>query len=475
MAKIIEKSEIQGLCSAEKSVVIDMLQEQNLLLQEQVNRLKARLKKLEDQNSKNSNNSSKPPSSDINKPKKTTSSKKKSGKKSGGQPGHKGHYLKQSESPDKIVKLEVSDCENCGKDLSKVKSVIKTRQEFEIPPPKMIVTEYQAESKDCNCGYTTTACFPDEITHITQYGVRAKGLMAYINQYHYVPCDRVSQFFEMVYSHKVSTGTVINAVNNLGNRLTGLDEQIKDFLSQSKIGHTDETSMSISGTKSWLHTVGNKKAAHFAFHEKRGVKATEDIGILPKFKGTLIHDHWKSYFLYKECLHALCNAHHIRELRFIYENHNMKWANNLLDLLVKINDHKQTHIDSGKTKFSKYFLDRYSQEYDNILVKAKKEHTRRVTKDSKNLLKRLINFKKETLFFMYDFEVPFTNNLAERDFRMAKVKQKISGCFRSLLGAENFCKIRNLLVTAKKNDRNIFGMIQKALQETITLDELLEA
>ena len=474
MKKIVKKEEIRELTSAEKTFLIDMLQEKNNLLEEQVKRLNARLKQLEDQKSKNSRNSSKPPSSDQNKPKKTTSSKPKSNKKPGGQPGHKGHYLKKSDNPDETVRLEVSSCDNCGQDLSKVKSTIETRQEFEIPPPQILVTEYQAESKDCKCcGYTTTACFPEHITHITQYGIRARSLMAYINQYQYIPYDRASQFFGTVYGHRVSPGTIVNAVDTLANRLTGLDEQIKEFLANSKLNHADETSMKVLGKKKWLHTVGNEKAGHFAFHENRGKKATLDIGILPEFKGTLVHDCWKSYFLY-ECEHALCNAHHIRELRFIYENHNMKWANKMLGLLIDINKHKHKEMDNGKTKLSKKTLDEYNQKYDNILAKARKEHAKHATKDSSNLLKRLTNYKEEVLLFMYDFSVPFTNNLSERDFRMAKVKQKISGCFRSLVGAKNFCLIRNLLVTAKKNNRNVFDMFQQSLREIISLDELLE-
>ena len=474
MKKAVKKEEIREMTSTEKAFLIDILQEKINLLQEQVHRLNAKLKNLEDQKSKNSKNSSKPPSSDQNKPKKTTSSRPKSDKKPGGQPGHKGHHLKKRAKPDEIIRLEVSSCDNCGNDLSKVKSAIEARQEFEIPPPKILITEYQSESKDCKCcGYTTSACFPEHITHITQYGIRAKSLMVYMNQYQYIPYDRASQFFETVYGHRVSAGTIVNAVSALANRLQGLDKQIKDFLVNSKLNHVDETSMSISGKKKWLHTVGNKNAAHFAFHQNRGVKATQEIGILPEFKGTLVHDCWKSYFLY-ECEHALCNAHHIRELRFMYENHNMKWANKMLEFLVNTNYHKHRHLDDCKVKFSKKILDAYNQKYDDIIAAAKKEHARHATKDSSNLLKRLINYNQETLLFMHDFTVPFTNNLAECDFRMAKVKQKISGCFRSLVGADNFCLIRNLLVTAKKNNKNVFDMFQQSLLEIISLDDLLE-
>ena len=297
--------------------------------------------------------------------------------------------------------------------------------------------------------------------------------MAYMNQYQYIPYDRASQFFETIYGHRVSPGTIVNAVDTLANRLTGLDTQIKEFLANSKINHADETSMKVVNKKKWLHTVGNEKAGHFSFHQNRGSKATQDIGILPEFNGILMHDCWKSYFLY-ECEHALCNAHHVRELKFIYENHNMKWADKMLGLLIDINQHKHEELNNGKTEFTEKILDEYNQKYDDILAKARKEHAKHATKDSSNLLKRLTNYKQEALLFMHNFSVPFTNNLSERDFRMAKVKQKISGCFRSLVGADNFCLIRNLLVTAKKNNKNVFDMFQKSLREIISLDELLE-
>jgi len=348
MKKTLTKEVIRELGSAEKTIVIEMLQEQVNLLKEEVSRLKTKMKNLEGQIAKNSNNSSKPPSSDTKKPNKTTSSRKKSDKKPGGQPGHKGHHLAMKATPDETVVLSVDECKNCGNDLKGIANNIESRQVFEIPEPKFIVTEYQAESKGCKCcGYTTTACFPDGITHTAQYGKRARSLMVYMNQYQFVPFDRASQFFEAIYGHKVSPGTIVNAVDALAARLDNLDNEIKEALANAEVVHCDETSLSVSGTKHWLHTVGNEKLAHYALHPKRGVQATQDIGILPGFTGTMIHDHWKSYFVYEDSEHALCNAHHLRELRFINEHHNMKWAGTISSLLVYINEHKKKHSQSG--------------------------------------------------------------------------------------------------------------------------------
>jgi len=231
MKKIIERTKISELGGAEKTILIEMQQEQILLLKEKTKRLEKRLKEIEGKLSKNSRNSNKPPSSDTKKIKKTTSSKKKSDKSPGGQPGHKGNNLAMSKTPDEIIKLEISECKHCGNNLQQVKSNINRRQEFEIPKPTIWVTEYQSESKDCKCcGYTTTACFPKHITHTTQYGVRAKSLMVYMNQYQFLPYDRASQFFKAIYNHKISPGTVVNAVGALANRLNKLDVQIKTLL-----------------------------------------------------------------------------------------------------------------------------------------------------------------------------------------------------------------------------------------------------
>jgi len=393
--------DIDNLSSAEKSTVIMMLQEQNLLQKEKIKRLEARLKDLEGKAKKNSRNSSKPPSSDINK-KKTTSSKKKSNKSKGGQPGHVGKNLEMVKEPDEIIRLPVSECGNCGKDLKNAKPTINFRQEFEIPEPKMLVTEYQSESKSCNCGYTTSACFPEGITHITQYGPRAKSLMVYMNQYQFIPYDRASQFFETVYGQKISPGTIVNAVEALAINLNNLDEQIKNMLSKKNIAHCDETSLSVNGNKQWLHTVGTDKLTHYALHEKRGKKATEDIGILPSFKGIMVHDHWKSYFSYTSSIHALCNAHHIRELRFFNENHNMKWAAKMSNLLIQIKEDKDAAIVKGKDEFSNWFIKKYNSKYDEILIESHKEQSRRGTKDSHNCVlpvkqPRSVQFRYVTL------------------------------------------------------------------------------
>ena len=268
-------------------------------------------------------------------------------------------------------------------------------------------------------------------------------------------------------------GTIVNAVNTLSERSEAVDIDIKNLLTKSTLVHCDETGVNMGGDKQWLHTVGNRQLTYYAIHEKRGRQATEAIGILPKFSGTMIHDHWKSYFTYKDNRHGLCNAHHLRELRFIYEHQEIKWAKKISALLIGINAHKEKLQSKNKPQFSKRQLEEYHQTYDKILSNAVREQARRGTIDSHNLLKRLKNYKAAVLLFMTDFNVPFTNNLSEQDLRMNKVKQKISGCFRSKTGGDNFCRIRSVISTAKKNKKNIFNILQKAFQEIISADFLL--
>lgn len=480
MRKRENKTDVSHLDDADKTAMIHLLQEQNNLLKEKYSRLEKRFKILEGRLAKDSSNSSKPPSSDTRRPKnkkgsvkKTTSSRQKTGKSPGGQVGHKGSHLKMSATPDEVILFSVTTCAHCHSHLKHAKSEIEKRQEFDIPDPKLWVKEYQTERKYCKkCGYTTYACFPDTITHKTQYGARARSLMVYLSEYQLIPFARASEFFETIYNHKVSPGTIVNAVNALSMRLESVESQIKELLSNSLLVHCDETGVNINGDKRWIHTVGNEQLTHYAIHQRRGRLATEAIGILPKFNGTVVHDHWKSYFGYEACTHGLCNAHHLREFRYLYDHQNIRWAKKMSDLLVDINEQKKRLLPHKK-RFSRKKLKEYHETYDDILRKAAREQARRGTIDSHNLLKRLKNYKDAVLLFMNDFTVPFTNNLSERDLRMNKVKQKISGCYRSQSGGEHFCRIRSVISTAKKNKKNVFSTLQDAFHKIISTDDLL--
>ena len=272
MLKKDKKTDISHLFPEEKSALIYLLLEKNNLLIDKFNRLERKYNLLAAKLAKNSSNSSKPPSSDDQKPKsnpkKTTSLRKKSNRKPGGQPGHKGKTLAMSETPDEIIVLPVENCGHCGKDLRRQKYALDCRQEFEIPEPKMWVTEYQAQIKDCpTCDYTTMAVFPESITHKTQYGPRAKSMMVYMNQYQLIPVERVSEFLETIYGQKASAGTIVNATTALSSRLDQLETGIKQILTQSQLAHSDETGIRVNNMKRWLHTFSTDQITHYAIHD----------------------------------------------------------------------------------------------------------------------------------------------------------------------------------------------------------------
>jgi len=288
-----------------------------------------------------------------------------------------------------------------------------------------------------------------------------------------IPHQRGSEFFEVIYGHRVSPGTIVNAVEGIARRLETVEKEIKQLLIEEKVCHFDETSMRVKGDKHWVHVSGNAKLTHYRFHKKRGIEAMKAIGIYCEFKGKAIHDHLKSYFKNEDCRHGLCNAHHFRELRYIHEVQGIRWADKVSKLLMRIYEHKEAEIAKGKIGFSNYWLKKYSNAYDEIMHLAQREQAKRGTIDSHNLLRRLCHYKDAVLLFMKDFSVPFTNNSAEQDLRMNKVKQKISGTFRNERSGENFCRIRSVLSTAMKNKKNIFKLLQDVFVRNISIQDLV--
>ena len=436
-------------------------------LSQQVALQDERIKELESQLNKNSRNSSKPPSSDeFVKPK---SQRKKSGKSSGGQKGHKGHHLKMSEHPDRSIVHTVQSCFGCGKPLEDIPPVsTERRQEYDIPLPRVEVIEHLVESKLCPCcGTNNKASFPDGITYPVQYGNNLKGLLVYLNQYQLLPYERLVELMHDVFGHTVSEGTLYNTNHTVYEALKTAEEEIVEQLIAASVIHVDETGMRVEGKRQWVHVVATPNLTHYAYHAKRGSKATDEIAILPGFKGTAVHDFWKSYLNYK-CDHALCNVHHLRELTGIMELTGQTWPQEMIDLLLKIKDNV-----AEKENLEPQEINSFETEYDRIVAKgflenpppAKEKGKRGRTKQSRarNMLNRLHEYRRETLAFMYDPQVPFDNNLAERDLRMLKVKQKISGVFRSDLGAKMFCRIRSYISTARKNSVPVLDAIKSAL------------
>jgi transposase len=435
--------------------LLEKIREKDKIIEEQAEKIKG----LESRIKKDSHNSSKPPRSDQTR--KIKSMRVKSEKKSGGQKGHKGKTLNLSETPDKIERIEIKECSCCKKDIRKEQLLdIERRQVYEIPKVKIQVTEYQSEIKKCsNCGKMNRGKFPEEVSNVVQYGDRIKSFSMYLMHYQLIPWERTVEIIEDIFSHRISEGTLNNVSKNCYELLEKTEERIRAELLIHTILHGDETGMYVAKQQCYLHVICGEDITYYAIHEKRGREAINSIGIIPRYKGKFMHDYFQSYFEYL-CVHLLCNAHHLRDLVFVLEEEKQIWAKSMIALLLEIKEEVENKKLKGKSSFEKEEIERYENRFDKVISTGfkennmvdKKERPKKRIKQSKggNLLDRFKKHKKETLGYMYDFEAPFDNNLAERDLRMMKVKQNISGCFRSFEAAKYFCRIRSYISTIRK-------------------------
>jgi len=440
------------------------------------------IKALQGRLSQDSRTSSNPPSSDGYKKAKrqprTESLRPRGQKPNGGQPGHEGHRLEFSEQPDHSEIHEVATCPHCQLSLTDVEVVgCEERQVFDIPAIRIEVTAHRAEIKVCpRCGQESKGAFPSGVTQSTQYGSGVKTWASYLTHQHFIPLERTTQIFEDLLDHRLSEATVLKAGAALDREVAPSTEAIKEQLKSSEVLHLDESGVRVVGKLHWLHVTSTDHLTHYEVHGKRGQVAMDAIGILEDFPGRAVHDHWKPYFHY-DCDHALCNAHHLRELHYIEKQYQQPWASQLAQLLCRIKkaveETKETadHLPAPQ-------LEVFEREYDDILAAgfavnpdppptqpagSPKKRGRPKRTPPLNLLIRLRDFKPQVLAFMVDFRVPFDNNQAERDVRMVKVQQKVSGCFRTLEGAQRFGRIRGYISTARKNAKNVFDAIRDAL------------
>jgi transposase len=345
---------------------------------------------------------------------------------------------------------------------------------FDIKPVPLEVTEHQVEIKYCpECGKRARAEFPADVTQPVQYGSRLKAQASYLNNYHFIPIARTCELLEDFYGHAPTWSFVGEANQTVAAGIAPSLAEIHQQLTQAEVVHLDESGMRIDGQTQWVHVASTSHLTYYDVHKKRGQEALSDIGILPNFSGRAVHDHWSAYQTFTECDHAFCNAHHLRELQFIAEQYAQSWATDMAQLLREGKAEVEATAAEADALSPARLAD-YAQRYDAILRQGfaanpppdpppTQQRGRPKQSPPKNLLDRLDKHKPSVWAFLHDFRVPFDNNLAERDIRMVKVKQKVSGAFRTRTGAQTFCAIRSYISTVRKQGGNVINALHHAL------------
>ena len=445
-----------------------------LILQQQMTEQQELIQQLQDQVAKDSHNSGKPPSSDGLKKGKRKSLRRSGQRPRGGQRGHKGRTLMQVAEPDHVIVHRLTDCPHCQTELEAVAAQRhEKRQIFDIPPARIEVTEHQAEVKQCpGCGVCVKGEFPANVSQPTQYGLRLKAVACYLYSQQFIPLARIRELLTALYGDAPSEPVVLTAVRQLASRTQASLEQIRQHLIAAPVVHFDESGMRVAGRLRWLHVASTAKLTQYHVHDKRGHIGMRAGGILPHYKGVALHDYWRAYLKFSDCQHSFCNVHHLRDLAFIVEQYDQAWAAEMKRLLCDIKD-EVASTSARHTTLPPDRLSDYEAAYDALIAQGfaanpspPKTKPRPIGRPKqappKNLLDRLHKHKAGVLAFMYDFRIPFDNNLVERDVRMIKVQQKVSGCFRTEDGAHIFCALRSYISTARKHGLNAIDAIYNA-------------
>jgi len=466
-SQVLDRQQLEQL---DKTSLIELI----VAMQQQLAEQQLLIQELRDQLAKDSHNSSKPPGSDGLKKPKTSSLRQQGQRPLGGQPGHKGDTLNMVAEPDQIERHRVTACPHCQTNLAAVEAIgYEKRQVFDIPPLRLEVTEHQAEIKHCpGCGEQVSGEFPADVTQPTQYGPRLKAQASYLNTYHFIPLARTEELLTDFYGQSPCEAVLISANNQLVEQTKPSLERIKEQLIAADVVNFDESGLRIEGKLQWLHVASTPELTHYHVHPKRGQVGMAAGGILTEFQGGAVHDHWTSYLAFATCQHYFCNAHHLRELQFIVEQYQQPWAADMAQLLRNI----KLEVEATPAPATSLPPDRlayYAAEYDKLIGQGltanppaddppATKRGRPKQSPPKNLLDRLQTHKAGVLAFMADFRIPFDNNLAERDVRMIKVKQKVSGAFRTQTGADAFCTIRAYISTARKQGVNAIDALYHA-------------
>jgi len=451
----------------QQHALIEGLHTQVGLLEEQVQVLQERL-------TKDSHNSHLPPSSDRfhRQPK---SLRKPSSKRPGGQSGHAGNTLLLSPTPDQVIVHTVEQCQHCQRDLREVENLqVERRQVLDLPPRRVVVIEHQAQQKCCpTCQQVSVAPFPLDVRAPVQYGAALGAVGVYLVQQQLLPYERACEVIEDLLGPSMSVGTLQGLVGRCAEQLEAVEQQIKTALSRAEVLHQDETGLYVAGQRQWMHVSATEHLTHYAVHPKRGKEALDASGILADFQGVSVHDGWRSYWQFL-CQHALCNVHHLRDLTFLYEEQLQEWAGEMKELLLDSKAAVEQARAEGRSSLHPLEVADWKARYSALLAEGYQANPpdpppetsrrgRRKQSAARNLLDRLSKHQDAVLLFLDNFAVPFDNSLAERDIRMVKVQQKISGCFRSPAGAQAFCRIRGYLSTLRKQGLAVLTALEQAL------------
>ena len=447
-----------------------------------IEQLNATIKELQEKKNKNSRNSSKPPSSDgYGKPPAPKSLREKSGKKSGGQEGHEGKNLAQA-VPDHVVGCMPSKCAHCPHhDECMAKAEVLERRQVFDAVVKVEVTEYD-RLRVTNCplhGWTREGSFPGGVNAAVQYGENLQALVVALNTVGAVSVCRTQEILSNVFNVPLSEGTIVSMVSRCAGKLSEVIARIGRLVTSSDVDNADETGFRVEGKLQWAHVLCNGAFTLITLSEKRGWKGMQEIGFLPLFHGILVHDCWASYWKCDGVVHAVCCAHLLRELTGIEENNpGFTWPKEFKELLLEMKRVRDKAFENGKQGLSYYYHHKFSTMYDRIIEKAyqetpeparkpgKKNRGRKPRGKALSLVDRLKALKGAVCLFTKNFQVPFDNNQAERDLRMIKAKTKVSGCFRTKKGAQEYLDIMSYVSTAKKLGSNAYEAIKNAVAGT---------
>lgn len=466
------REQLIELAKSDPEAIADLV----LMLWDRVEKLEAKVAELE----RNSRTSSKPPSSDagnFTNPPKPKSLRKKSGRKPGGQKGHPGETLQRSENPDKFIEHRLDEdevCPKCGALLGESPAKLNAencecRQVFELPAIRLEIIEHRAEKRRClRCGETVTAAFPEAVTAPVQYGEKLRATGLYLGAYQLIPYQRLAEIFSDLFNCPLSVGTLANFVKAGGRKAAVAMEPVREALVAAKVAHADETGCRVEGKRHWLHVFSTSLLTCFHIDKKRGFEGMTRSGLLDRFNGNLMHDFLSSYYRLL-CRHFLCNAHSLRELTYLHEEMDQPWAGDMIGLLLEaksLRDREETRAADQRRVIGEKTRERIRIRYREIILEglalnpeppppAKRKRGRVKRSKPLNMLIRLERRYEEIMGFFEHEGIPFDNNQAERDLRMMKTREKISGTFRSIEHPQAFADLRSVISTARKQSRNL--------------------